>query len=264
MRFNMSENKIAFITGSTSGIGLGIARVLAQAGYGIVLHGLVPQAEGLALAQEFRDLYEIKTMFHDADMSDADAISQMCLDINAEIGDVDVLVNNAGIQYTAPVEEFPVEKWDSIITINLSSSFHTIQKLLPAMQSKGWGRIINISSVHGLVGSVNKSAYVAAKHGMVGLTKVVALENAAKGITVNAICPGWVETALIANQIKDVAKAQKININQAKIDLITAKQPTPKMAQPSHIGDLVLFLCGDAAQNITGTTMPIDGGWTAQ
>jgi len=260
----MSENKTALITGSTSGIGLGIARVLAQSGYNIVLHGLVAHDEGQALAQEFNELYDIRAIFHDADMCDADAISQMCSDIHSQIGDIDVLVNNAGIQHTSPIEDFPVKKWDAIIAINLSSSFHTIHNLLPAMQAKGWGRIINIASVHGLVGSVNKSAYVAAKHGMVGLTKVVALENASNGITVNAICPGWVETALIANQIKDVAKAENIDINQAKTDLITAKQPMPKMAKPSHIGELVLFLCSDAAQNITGTTMPIDGGWTAQ
>jgi 3-hydroxybutyrate dehydrogenase len=260
----MSENKTALITGSTSGIGLGIARVLAEANYNIVLHGLVPIAEGLKLAQEFRDSYGIKAMFHDANMQDSVAIGQMCSEIHTQIGDVDVLVNNAGIQHTAPIEDFPVEKWNSIIAVNLTSAFHVIQKMLPVMQTKGWGRIINIASVHGLVGSVNKSAYVAAKHGMVGLTKVVALENASKGITVNAICPGWVETDLITNQINDVATAQRIDIKQAKFNLITTKQPMPKMAKPSHIGELVLFLCSDAAQNITGTTMPIDGGWTAQ
>lgn len=260
----MSKNKTALITGSTSGIGLGIAKILAQAGYDIVLHGLVSLNEGLTLAKEFRNKYKIKTMFHNADMSNPDSINQMCSDINSTFGDIDVLINNAGIQYTAPIEDFPNEKWDAIIAINLSSSFHTIKKLVPSMQSNGWGRIINIASVHGLVGSINKAAYIASKHGLVGLTKVVALENATKGITVNAICPGWVETALITSQIEDLAEEQNIDINQAKIDLISTKQPVPKMAQTRHIGELVLFLCSDAAENITGSSIPIDGGWSAQ
>jgi len=260
----MSKKKLALVTGSTSGIGLGVAKALAGAGYNIVLHGLATEAEGQALTEEFINTYGVQAQFFDADMRDPEAIEMMCSTLQQQMGNVDVLVNNAGIQHTAPLEEFPVAKWDAIIAINLSSAFHTMQKLLPAMQKNKWGRVVNISSVHGLVASVNKAAYVSAKHGLVGLTKVAALENAAVGVTINAICPGWVETALIASQIEDIAKAEDIEIEQAKVDLITAKQPVPKMAKPSHIGELVLFLCSDAAQNITGTAMPIDGGWTAQ
>ncbi|MBT8449027.1 MAG: 3-hydroxybutyrate dehydrogenase, partial [Gammaproteobacteria bacterium] len=208
----MLNNKTALITGSTSGIGLGIAHELAKAGCNLVIHGFAPEGGIDSLLSEFNDAYDVKVIYSDADLRDPNAISAMAEMVKAEYAAIDILVNNAGIQFTAPLEEFPLEKWNDIIAINLSSSFHTMQHFLPAMQSNGWGRIINISSVHGLVASIHKAAYVAAKHGIVGLTKVAALENAAKGITVNAICPGWVSTPLIQSQIDDVAKAKGIPI----------------------------------------------------
>lgn len=260
----MLKDKVALITGSTSGIGLGAAHVLAKRGVNLVLHGLIPESEGQALAQEFSAQHGIKAMFDNADMSQVEAIDTMMDKVLSEFGSIDILVNNAGIQHTEKIEDFPKSKWDAIIAINLSSAFHTMQKALPVMQQNGWGRIINIASVHGLVGSVNKSAYVAAKHGVVGLSKVAALENANNGITVNSICPGWVETPLINKQIEDIAQTQQLEMTQAKEQLISAKQPMLQMAQTSHIGELIAFLCSDAATSITGTAMPIDGAWTAQ
>ena len=260
----MLQGKVALITGSTSGIGLGAAHVLAKNGINVVLHGLMNQQDGLALAQSFEAEYGIKAIFDSADLSDADAINTLMDRVLDEMGSVDILVNNAGIQHTSTIEDFPKAKWDAIIAINLSSAFHTMHKAIPVMQKNGWGRIINIASVHGLVASLNKSAYVAAKHGVVGLTKVAALENANKGITANSICPGWVETPLINKQIEDIAQTKGVTMEQAKVELITAKQPLSKMAQPSQIGELILFLCSDAAASITGTSMPIDGAWTAQ
>ena len=260
----MLQGKIALITGSTSGIGLGAAHVLAQNGINLVLHGLMEQQEGIKLAQSFQSQYGIKAIFDDADLSNAETIEQLMARVVSEMGGIDILVNNAGIQHTASIEEFPKQKWDAIIAVNLSSAFHTMQHAIPVMQQNGWGRIINIASVHGLVGSVNKAPYVAAKHGIIGLTKVAALENADKGITANSICPGWVETPLINKQIEDLAKTNQVDMEQAKRDLITAKQPLPKMTQPSQIGELILFLCSDAASSITGASMPIDGAWTAQ
>lgn len=260
----MLKDKVALITGSTSGIGLGAAHVLAKQGVNLVLHGLISEAEGQSLADEFSKKYSIKAMFDSADMSQPEAINDMMDKVLFEFGSLDILVNNAGIQHTETIENFPKNKWDAIIAINLSSAFHTMQKALPVMQQKGWGRIINIASVHGLVASVNKSAYVAAKHGIVGLTKVAALENANNGITVNSICPGWVETPLINKQIEDIAQEKDIAMTQAKEQLISAKQPMLQMAQTSHIGELIAFLCSDAATSITGAAMPIDGAWTAQ
>ena len=216
------------------------------------------------LVAEFVERYKMNVVFSDADLREPEAILAMAEKVKAEYSGLDILVNNAGIQFTSPLHEFPAEKWNDIIAINLSSSFHTMQQFLPEIQANGWGRIINIASVHGLVASVNKAAYVAAKHGIVGLTKVAALENADKGITVNAICPGWVATPLIQNQINEVARKQGISSEQARIELITSKQPRPEMAEPAQIGQLVNFLCSDAAQGITGTSLPIDGGWTAQ
>lgn len=260
----MLQGKVALITGSTSGIGLGAAHVLGKNGIDLVLHGLMAEQEGIELAQSFQSQYGIKAMFDNADLSNSEAIDQLMSRVITEMGSIDILVNNAGIQHTASIEAFPKAKWDAIIAINLSSAFHTMQRAIPMMQQNGWGRIINIASVHGLVGSVNKAPYVAAKHGIIGLTKVAALENAAKGITANSICPGWVETPLINKQIEDIAKTNEVDMEQAKIDLITAKQPLPKMTQPSQIGELILFLCSDAAASITGASMPIDGAWTAQ
>lgn len=260
----MLKNRTALVTGSTSGIGLGIAHELAKQGVNLVLHGFIKEGEAEQLLSEFQQKYDIKATISDADLRDVNAIEILAEEAAEMFGSIDILVNNAGIQYTSPIESFPTHKWDDIIAVNLSSNFHTIQHFLPQMQTKGWGRIINIASVHGLVGSVNKAPYVAAKHGVVGLTKVVALENADRGITANAICPGFVSTPLIQSQIDDIAEAQGISVEQAKIELITAKQPRPQMAQTNDIGQLVLFLCSDAAKGITGTSLPIDGGWTAQ
>lgn len=260
----MLKGKIALVTGSTSGIGLASAEVLANAGCHIVVHGLVEDHIGEQIAQELADKYKVQTYFSNANMADEDQITEMFFYIEQELGDVDILVNNAGIQYTAPVHEFPKDKWDLILAVNLSSAFHTTQAVLPKMQHKKWGRIVNIASVHGLVGSVNKSAYVAAKHGLVGLTKVTALENANMGVTVNAICPGWVETPLINQQIQDIADKDGSDLATAKAKLVNAKQPRIEMAAPSQIGELIMFLCSDAASGITGASLPIDGGWTAQ
>ncbi len=258
------KDKIALITGSSSGIGLGIAHIFAGAGCHIALHGLLPPAEGEALCEEFRDSYGVRAVFSDADLRDADAIAALVRRTGEALGDIDVLVNNAGIQHTAPAQAFPAAKWNDIIAVNLSSAFHCIHHTLPAMQARGWGRIINIASVHGLVASVNKAAYVAAKHGIVGLTKVVALENVEQGITCNAICPGWVDTPLIGQQIQAYARTRELDYEQARLALITDKQPLPEMTQPASIGQLALFLCSAAAQTMTGAAIPIDGAWTAQ
>lgn len=256
--------KVALVTGSTSGIGLATAEALAKVGSNLVIHGLVTQNEGEALAQNIAHKYGVKTIFSDANLAHEEEIAHLFETSVAKLGAVDILVNNAGIQHTDNVENFPVAKWDLIIAVNLSSAFHTTRLALGHMQAQQWGRIINIASVHGLVGSVNKSAYVAAKHGLVGLTKVTALENANNGITVNAICPGWVETPLINQQIEDITSHENISFEQAKVRLVTAKQPRSEMAAPQQIGELVCFIASDAASGITGTTLPIDGGWTAQ
>ncbi len=260
----MLKGKTALITGSTSGIGLATAHVLAEQGINLVLHGLMDEAEGVSLAQEFTKNYDVKTLFDNTNLMESQAISKFMDKAINEMGGVDILINNAGIQHTEGVDTFPENKWNAIIAINLSAAFHTIQKSIPGMMENKWGRIINIASVHGLVGSVNKSAYCAAKHGIVGLTKVVALECAEKGITANAICPGWVDTPLINNQINDIAKKQQLDFDQAKYNLVTAKQPLPEMMEPRQIGEFILFLCSDNARSITGSSLPMDGAWTAQ
>jgi len=260
----MLKGKTALITGSTSGIGLATAHVLAEQGINIVLHGLLSDEEGEALAAELAAKYKVKVIFDGANLADPSATQQFVESASTQMGGIDILVNNAGIQHTADIVDFPEDKWHGIIAINLSSAFFAMQKVLPDMRKKGWGRIINIASVHGLVGSINKSAYCAAKHGIVGLTKVAALENADKGITANAICPGWVDTPLINAQIQAVADDQNISIEQARINLVTAKQPLPDMANPKQIGELVLFLCSDSARSISGSALPMDGAWTAQ
>jgi 3-hydroxybutyrate dehydrogenase len=260
----MLKGKTALITGSTSGIGLATAHVLAEQGINIVLHGLLSDEEGQALAAELAAKYAVKVVFDGANLADPSATQQFVESASTQMGGIDILVNNAGIQHTADIEDFPEDKWHAIMAINLSSAFFAMQKVLPSMRKKGWGRIINIASVHGLVGSLNKSAYCAAKHGIVGLTKVAALENADKGITVNAICPGWVDTPLINAQIQAVADKQNISIEQARINLVTAKQPLPDMANPKQIGEFVLFLCSDSARSISGSALPMDGAWTAQ
>jgi len=260
----MLIGKTALITGSTSGIGLATAHVLAEQGINLVMHGLMNAAEGNALAAEFAKKYSIKTLFDGANLMDSAAIATFMDKAINEMGSIDILVNNAGIQHTESIATFPENIWNSIIAINLTAAFHTIQKSLPGMTSNGWGRIINIASVHGLVASLHKSAYVAAKHGIVGLTKVVALECAEKGITANSICPGWVDTPLINNQINEMAQKKGVEFDQAKYNLVTAKQPLPEMMDPRQIGEFILFLCSDSARSITGTALPMDGAWTAQ
>ena len=260
----MLKGKTAIVTGSTSGIGLGIARALAAQGAKIMLNGFgdAAQTEGLraALATEFA----VQALYSAADMSRPDDIAAMIEQATAEWGGVDILVNNAGIQYTARVEEFPPERWDAILAINLSSNFHSIRAVLPGMRQRNWGRIINIASVHGLVASEQKSAYVAAKHGVIGLTKAVALETAKTGITCNAICPGWVLTPLVQKQIDELAQRTGVTNDAAKQALLAAKQPSGEFATPEQIGELVVFLCGNGAAQIRGASMSMDGGWAAQ
>lgn len=260
----MLTGKTALITGSTSGIGLATAHVLAEQGINLVLHGLMDEAEGIALATHFAEQYNINTLFDNANLMEPQEISLLIERSLEVMGSIDILVNNAGIQHTESIDTFPENKWNAIIAINLTAAFHTIQKSLPSMKNNGWGRIINIASVHGLVASLNKAAYVSAKHGIIGLTKVVALECAEQGITANAICPGWVDTPLINNQIDDIAQKQQVDFEEAKYNLVTAKQPLPEMMNPRQIGEFILFLCSDSARSITGASLPMDGAWTAQ
>jgi len=260
----MLKGKTALITGSTSGIGLATAHVLAEQGINLVLHGLMDEAEGIALASEFATKYNIKTLFDNANLMDSAAIATFMARAINVMGSIDILVNNAGIQHTEGVDTFPESKWNAIIAINLTASFHTIQKSLPSMKANGWGRIINIASVHGLVASLNKSAYVAAKHGIVGLTKVVALECGEQGITANSICPGFVDTPILTDQIQQFADKNDIPVEQARRDIVIQKQAVPKMMDPRQIGEFILFLCSDAANTISGAALPMDGAWTAQ
>ncbi|KGJ98085.1 3-hydroxybutyrate dehydrogenase [Thalassotalea sp. ND16A] len=260
----MLKGKVALITGSTSGIGLATAHVLAEQGIDLVLHGLMSEQDGAALAEEFAAKYQINTLFDNTDLTDADAIAHFINKAIASLGSIDILINNAGIQHTENIATFPVGKWNDIIAINLSAAFHTIQQCLPGMQKNNWGRVINVASVHGLVGSLQKSAYCAAKHGIVGLTKVVALESAEQGITVNAVCPGWVDTPLVNDQIAKLAEKNEVSFTQAKHKLVTNKQALPDMAEPRQIGEFILFLCSDSARSITGAALPMDGAWTAQ
>ncbi|MEY2997849.1 MAG: hypothetical protein RIQ82_1230 [Bacteroidota bacterium] len=260
----MLKHKIALVTGSTSGIGLAVARELAAQNATVLINGLIDLAEGIALANTIAEEFSIACHFFPCDLSQTESINHLMDTIFDEFGRIDILVNNAGIQYTSPIEEFPVEQWDKIISINLSSAFHTIRRTIPYMQENCWGRIINIASVHGLVASINKAAYVSAKHGIVGLTKVVALENANHGVTVNAICPGWVETQLIRRQIDDIAQRDGVDYETAKKELVSAKQPLHSMTLPHQIGAWVTFLCSEAASTTTGSSIAIDGGWTAQ
>ncbi|WP_372526105.1 3-hydroxybutyrate dehydrogenase [Piscinibacter sp.] len=256
----MLKGKTALVTGSTSGIGLGVALCLARQGANIVLNGFGdsegPKAQVAALG--------VKVGYHGADMSKPGEIAQMMSYATEQFGGVDVLVNNAGIQHVANVEDFPVEKWDAIIAINLSSAFHTTRLAIPGMRAKNWGRVINIASVHGLVASAQKSAYVAAKHGIVGFTKAAALENAKTGITVNAICPGWVLTSLVQKQIDDRAARENIAVDVAKRELLAEKQPSLQFVTPEQLGELALFLCSPAADNVRGVAWNVDGGWAAQ
>jgi 3-hydroxybutyrate dehydrogenase len=260
----MLNGKTAIVTGSTSGIGLGIARALAGAGCNIMLNGL---GEALAIEHECVQIaadFGVRAAFNPADISKPAEIAQMVEATTRDLGQVDVLVNNAGIQHTAPIESFPIDRWDAVIAINLTSNFHAIRAVMPQMRKRNWGRIINVASTHGLVASVEKAAYVAAKHGVVGLTKVVALETASTGITCNAICPGWVLTPLVDKQIRERATREKISVDQAKAELLSEKQPSHEFATPEQIGALTVFLCSEAAAQIRGVALPVDGGWTAQ
>lgn len=258
------KGRTAIVTGSTSGIGHAIATSLAGAGAGVMLNGIESQAEGDEMARALANEQGVDARYSAADMSRPNEVVALVEETASAFGNVDILVNNAGIQYTAPIEEFPVDKWDAIQSIMLGSAFHAIRSVIPRMQARGWGRIINTSSVHGLVASVNKAAYVSAKHGLVGLTKVVALENAGRGITCNAICPGWVETPLVQRQIEDLATREGLAIEEAREELLRPKQPSHQFVQPDQVGSLAVYLCSDAASQITGTTLSIDGGWTAQ
>ncbi len=256
----MLTGKTALITGSTSGIGLGIARVLAQHGANIMLNGFGDVAAAKSHLAEFDGSVD----YHSADMAKPDEIADMVRYANDRMGSIDILVNNAGIQHVAAVEDFPPERWDAIIAINLSSAFHTTRLALPLMKKRGWGRILNIASVHGLVASAQKSAYVAAKHGLVGFTKSVALETATTGITCNAICPGWVLTPLVQKQVDARAAADGVPNAEAQRRLLVEKQPSLQFTTPEQLGELAVFLCSPAADNIRGTAFNIDGGWAAQ
>lgn len=259
----MRKGKTALVTGSTSGIGQGIAEALAAEGTNIVLNGLGNVDDIENLRAKIAGDYGVSVRYDGADISKPDAIEAMVNKAVAEFGAVDILVNNAGIQYVAPIDEFPVDKWDAIIAINLAASFHTIRHALPHMKANGWGRIINIASAHALVASPFKSAYVAAKHGIAGLTKTVALEVAERGITVNAICPGYVLTPLVEKQIPDTAKARGITEEQVIKDVLLAAQPTKQFVTVTQVASLAVYLSSDAAASITGAILPVDGGWTA-
>ncbi|RZL00383.1 MAG: 3-hydroxybutyrate dehydrogenase [Rubrivivax sp.] len=260
----MLNGKTALVTGSTSGIGLGIANQLAAQGANVILNGFgdveAPKAEVLATGQA----HGIRVGYHGADMSKPAEIEAMMAYAAAEFGGVDILVNNAGIQHVAQVEDFPIEKWDAILAINLSSAFHAMRLAVPGMRARNWGRIINVASAHGLVASAGKSAYVAAKHGLVGLTKSVALETATTGVTVNAICPGWVLTPLVQKQIEAKAEREGISVADAQRGLLGEKQPSLQFVTPAQLGDLAVFLCSSAGDNVRGVAWNMDGGWLAQ
>ena len=257
------KGKVAVVTGSTSGIGLGIARALAAEGTHIMLNGFGDAGEIEKLRADLAKEFSVKVSYDGADLSKPDQVAALVQKAQTELGRVDILVNNAGIQFTAPVEEFPEAKWDAIIALNLSAVFYGMKAAIPVMKKQKWGRIINIASAHGLVASPFKVAYVAAKHGVVGATKVAAIETANDGITVNAICPGWVLTPLVQKQLEDRAKAAGTDVETEKKKMLQETQPMLKFSTPEEIGALVVFLCSDGAATITGTPLSIDGGWVA-
>lgn len=260
----MLNGKTALVTGSTSGIGLGIAQQLAAQGANVILNGFGDAEPAKAAIAKAGASHGIKVGYHGADMSKPAEIADMFAVADKEFGGVDILVNNAGIQFVSPIEDFPIEKWDAIIAINLSSAFHTTRLAIPGMRKKNWGRVINIASAHGLVASAGKSAYVAAKHGIVGMTKAVALETATTGITVNAICPGWVLTPLVQKQIEDRAAKEGISVEKASHDLLGEKQPSLQFVTPEQLGDLAVFLSSPSASQVRGVAWNVDGGWVAQ
>ncbi len=256
--------RTAIVTGSTSGIGLGIARALAAGGANVVLNGFGRSDEVERTRETLARDCGVSVEFHGADISSAAQVTELVRHAERVFGAVDILVNNAGIQHVAPVHEFPPEKWDAVLAINLSGAFHAIRAAVPGMRDRGFGRIVNVASAHGLVASPFKAAYVAAKHGIVGLTKVVALELAEQGVTCNAVCPGYVWTPLVEQQIDDQAKAHGISREQVVREVMLSRQPSKRFATVEEMGALTAFLCSDAAASITGTALPVDGGWTAQ
>ena len=261
---NRLQGKIAVITGSTSGIGLGMAQAFAAGGASILLNGFGNRAENEAIAAKISADFDVKTLFSPADMSKPSEIAEMIDAANQAFGRIDIMVNNAGIQHVEAIETFPPEKWDAIIAINLTAAFHTTRAVIPQMKARRWGRIINVASAHALVASPFKSAYVAAKHGVLGFTKTAALECAEFGITVNAICPGYVLTPLVQKQIPETAKARGITETQVINDVLLHAQPTHEFVTTEQLGAVAVFLCTDAAKSITGVALPVDGGWTAQ
>jgi 3-hydroxybutyrate dehydrogenase len=260
----MLRGKVAMVTGSTSGIGLGIAKELAKLGAHVVLNGLGDADEIEAIRSGIEREYDVRVVYDGADMSRGEAVRGFITAAIEKFGRLDILVNNAGIQFVAPVEEFPAAKWDAILGINLSAAFHGIAASLPQMRKQRWGRIVNIASTHGLVASTHKAAYVAAKHGLVGLTKVVGLETAGSGVTCNAVCPGWVRTPLVERQISDIAAQRGIDQKEAAREILAERQPSLEFVSPAQLGGTVAFLCSPAADQITGTAISVDGGWTAQ
>ncbi|MBE1527131.1 3-hydroxybutyrate dehydrogenase [Sphingopyxis sp. OAS728] len=256
--------RVAIVTGSTSGIGLGIARALADAGADIVLNGLGELAAIDRVCCQIEASADVRVHYDSANLTQPEGATRLVDDALQRFGRADILVNNAGIQHVSPIEDFPADKWDAIIALNLSAAFHTVRAAFGPMKEAGWGRIINVASAHGLVASPFKSAYVAAKHGVVGLTKTVALEGARHGVTCNAICPGYVWTPLVENQIGDTARARGIGREEVIENVLLAAQPSKKFASVDELGALAVFLCSDGAQSITGAALPVDGGWTAQ
>jgi 3-hydroxybutyrate dehydrogenase len=260
----MAQTKSAIVTGSTSGIGLGVAEALAGAGYNVMLNGFGDAIVIGDIKSQLAAKFGVKVEYNGADMSKPDEIAGLASAAEAAFGQVDIIVNNAGIQHVAPIEEFPIEKWDAIIAINMSAAFHLTRATFGGMKARGWGRVVNLASAHGLVASPFKSAYVAAKHGLLGLTKTVGLEGATHGVTCNAICPGYVKTPLVEKQIPDTAKARGITEEEVVRDVLLAAQPTKQFVTTEQIGALAVFLCSDAAASITGTSISVDGGWVAQ
>ena len=258
------RGKVALVTGSTSGIGLGIAHALAAQGVDVMLNGFGDAAGIARLRDAVADEHGVRAVHDGADLADPDQVAALIGRARDAMGGLDILVNNAGIQHTAPIEEFPRERWDTVIAINLSAAFHAMQAAIPPMRDRGWGRIVNVASAHGLVASANKSAYVAAKHGLIGLTKVAAIELAGTGVTCNAICPGWVRTPLVEAQLRTRAEQEGHSLDAVTDALLAEKQPLRQFTTPEQIGALALFLCSDAASTMTGAAVSMDGGWVAQ